>query len=1198
MASKLDKSKLGVDKDIFSMAEIRLVKQDAPIIDFINQVILEDNKDEISVVKHHEGDVTNRPYFVVYNPILHAKMAYYMTSSIPEDRMKLENKIWGHHYIKTPDYIYHYLDNSSIRGKVSEEKLHLIDKDRFLFVTEDSMMDIESRATRAEDIVMSMYAHFNNAFKIEDVVKKDLRPEQFEKIVRQGKKERWVYNRKPQNPVVYSPTAMYLLLYVNAMSRFANKKFAATPELLQSRCDTLLSAIDALGAYLIQDDKLKKLQQEDELTYKVFKNARYYNGITASTLKSMQLADGAEENYYKNICGHPYVYEKLPIEERIKVELNRQRVKDNKKRAQITAKVLKLFKEEDSLKKKLSGAASKAIEDLNQNPREKLNLSAYEMDYSLLDAIKKVTNSSEHYNFVKEAAIEYYNLLKENFITEVARRKQASSLVKEREEQKEQAQEYERIANEYALAELTNQINTRFLGTFDGIYKQYVQGHLLVDDKTLKEFETLLTPTKPLTKSMMPVSLGANLHQKLNGDLVAMNAFSERIQAAYYGLKDAQEHLGSLLETKEGKLAEHLLTDVVNQQIKVRLRCTGLSEREKQKQTMQAVKDMLDPKQNPFAIEYTSVTLDYESLEGDLLATMQDIATYKAELKGMSNIKANRQKLISALEVINDPITIQNYMQSLTLVKSFNQEEFTKNGGVKPLPLQEIANKLDSFVGEISKGNLTNKDYIRIENEIYAILAKMNNFIQDTSNQIKEKGKLDEALKAYDALRIKNKAKIKEQLKVAEEEFLGKTKEELLEFTTNEEITDDATIVINGRTPKDKREMTGAVYKEANQKFYNINQSLLDISNYSKPQDTLRLTEEMYDKCFPTINVLESAISKKLAKVTNAKEANKILKQETDKLSKAKEDIKYFLQSVAYDEYMIILNNASAVINAQNVWNSTISTLSSHNEYSQGLVIPKDDEEREFFEDQVKFLEEGTLVLQEEVGRHIKEFIDIMYNCTQEIVDNMDYRTDFDETIETQLRRHYTQKGRRIMMAAVPSSIVGDRGIGNVLYELADAKAKHVAFFNEILAGEGTDSADHTKAKRYTIDRVSKYCEQRLCEKYSNMIEEDGCNLESLRAFAARGQEEYEFVTRSNGFKNMMGIFLDSIRENPSHLPKSVEKKGKILAKELIADIAKIKKMKRDGKLNESVGIEDESITELIEECYRFSTDPSSLFEF
>lgn len=1214
----LDKSKLGVEKDVFKKTEIRFIEESSPLVGFINSVILEDNRDNIKVIK--DGN-NNRPYLVLYNPILHAKIAYYMTSSVTNPQKRIENKIWGHHYIKTPDMIYNYLENSSLKGKVDRDKLHVIDKDRFLFVTDDSMKDVESRAVRAEDINISMFAHYNNAAEINEFIKQDLNPEQFAKIVLQGKKERWVYNRKIQNPVIYSPTAMYLLLYLNGMNQYQNRKLRATPELLEVRKKTVLEVIDGISEYIRQDEKLKKLQKESSLTYKVYKSARYYNTLPERTFKGMEALDNLDVSYfgamfvteedlkeYANICGHPQVNQKLHIEERIELELDRFKVKDKKQRECIKAQILELLSEEAKLQKKLSKTAGFVIEDLNRNPRENLDLSSYPLDPELLPSLKEIALNKESMEQVKEFATVYYDNLSIRFINEVNERNLKKRNIQAIKEEKEQTAEYERLANEYALFELSTIINKKYFGSFDSTFRQFEQGYLIPKPQDMKEFESLVDEIRVGADD--GIVIGTKLYDKLRADLIAINKFNDRIKSSLFGLKSEIEKLDSILETKEGKLASELFSSIETINAKTKVRCAGKAEGEKLAETKKAVKDLLNLELNPASIQYTSISLDEGSTERELLATIQAIANYKAELRGFYNIKSNKMKLISALKEINSGDVIASYTQTVNLVRSLDASYLDRPDVVKPRAIADMSRDVDELVRQITSGKLTNNGYIKLEEQIYSHLTHMKNFILSTNGRIKEKENLDKALSEYAELIKGAREQILTLLNEGKEEYLGELREDLEDYFEKEKAKyNQESVELYDEKGRVKRIVSGEEFKAGSVSYNERAKEFLDIERYLKPAKDEELAYKLFDKIFPSKEVIMAEIDRKLSKCNSPREANKLLKAEIEKIGLVDGMLTTFMQTTLPDIYVFSINSAKDVYNNKITWQEQLESFRFPEIKRENFDIDED-----VFNQNVLALEatyQEIDLLKEETDNEFRAYQQAFYKAVEEIIDKMPYRTDLKTAIDAMLRSSYGQKGKIEVMAPMPSAIIGDNGITEKMGAYIHTKIKLINAFDDVLQDikniteyhlsqndnksfvEIIDelpirSPEYKRVKTQVLDRIVKVMND-VSDSYWGEDEEESSILESLRLFALRGEDEKNFLIQKNGltktFKTyQLGVkkgILGRVVNNPS-----IREITHRLTVDVLNEIPKLKTMIREGNMDISCGVEDEVVTEMLERFY------------
>ena len=353
---KIDKSRLGVDDRKLNNTSVEFIREDSPMVSVFNDHIVEGVTEEIQVVKETNGH--HRPFLVLEVPELHAKVALYMTTSVSKNRMEMDNSMRGYHYFEAPFGLVNYISRSAITGYLDEGKVSVIDKYKYIFLTEDSFVERDSKAKDIEDFNIGMGLHARNAGRVEDLISRDLATKDFVKSVDSGAPELWAYRRKTHEPIIYNPSASYLILALNALEQYKNPKKNLSAEQLETMGEVAGEVADAYIRYLNYDKKLQNIELGNHELYAIYERIRLYQNLlpertvenildvrmyyTDETLeedleavradksltpkqKEQKISDLTEKYSYRNIYGDP-IRDVETMDERIDLECKRARV--------------------------------------------------------------------------------------------------------------------------------------------------------------------------------------------------------------------------------------------------------------------------------------------------------------------------------------------------------------------------------------------------------------------------------------------------------------------------------------------------------------------------------------------------------------------------------------------------------------------------------------------------------------------------------------------------------------------------------------------------------------------------------------------------------------------------------------------------------------------------------------------------------
>lgn len=1181
MAKQLQYNKMGVNESDLKNASIRFIIDGSPVHKLANEFMLEDSKDDIRVVKDDKAG-TLRPYLVLYNKLLHANTAMYMSSSLPISRIESENRVWGHHLVLTPKMLYNYIGVSALSGFLQDKsKISVIDKDKFLFVTDDSLVPLEQRAKGAGELEVGLMAHYTNLNKICSSLQKDLPPEHVEGVVKQGGSQRWHYRINEKNPILFNPASMYLALFVNASRGFTNYGLKLTPFELEERKRVTMLSIDALNAYGDFHRELEKLQNEDCLLYEVYKKARYYSHlITKTTYKKMEEEDKKSENgesgAWHSIAGHPIGgYTSGKIEDKILETMHVLSYKGKNQKKKIEY-LLSLYEKEQEVNKMLSSCVNAVIENVNMSVRENINLSSFPFD---LEAFYKMLTFKEEAK--KETIYQYETLIKE--FEQAFLRLRAKEMKRLAEfKKKELDKQNEILANAYAMERLKEDTEKSFLPTFFGAYKQYYNGTLLPSKEELDGFIGLTKLAAQQGNGETKIELGAELKEKLVSDFKAIKEHSGRIESSAKALKLLTEKLEGSQTEEDIVLLNAYLGELLN---KVNKEQISASKKGKKVDIKEILAEILNLDANPDAIKYASVEFDLGTLEREFLADIQTVVNLKADLRAYKTLIEARVNLLSALNALNDPELISAYTETIVLsqVASAN---YLKEHNLKPLKsMEEIDKILSQVKKELSSPKLSVKDFIKLNDTITGIKAEMEASIAGYSMLREERRRLVNALIKYELIKEKGKAKINEALEEVYETIKGELKKHITLGGDEEFLSADSFSVVSKRGTE-IYSITKEQADKTSEDFIEYNKECLDASNFSSLEKNKALFEGFFDKTFPGLDVLLSEMEKKAISSGDPKKASAIFKEMTSVVESQKKEMASFLStggSLILTALAINQENLMTVNNFDLLIGRMCEDLNAHL-HSQYETFGEETEGEE--EAVAMALKEGEKSLKKKARDDFYEYIDNLYISAEEILKNLPERTDLSLPYKDFLRTRTQGKTKIKNNAPMPQSVFGSHGIIESMEEVVFKKRNHVELLTDLVIGtEERNDNMYQNVLRFTAGYLKTFTDKARAEILTKQ-EEDAVAVisESIRKFALQSVENERFVTNKNCLEYLINMLnLKGMKFVP------------VKQKDSVADLSgcfrraiyEVRKVLKSDKRNMPVGETDESILSELKELRR-----------
>lgn len=1160
---------MGVSESTFKNTSIRFIREGSPIDTFVNGVVLEDKKDNIQMVKEQKG--TFRPYLVIYNKLLHAKTAMYMTSSLPESRIEAENHIWGHHLVKTPQKLYNYIDVSALKGGLSDKsRISVIDRDRFLFITDDSLVELTSRAVGAEDLLLSKTSHYTNIDKIASALEKDFPPEYTEGIVRQGATQRWTYLLKDAQPVLYNPSINYLALYINAGLKFNNNGYKLTPEELALRQKTMLSAIKAYNQYAEHLEKLERLNQTDPRLYSAYKNAKYYTYlITDRTYNKMWEADHAKNGEgWKYLVGKPRgQYGKMSFEDRLIETMEREKI-SGKTATKKKEALLELLEEEKRVQKSLSKAVNSVIEDVNRVKRENIDLSSYVFEP---ESVYKVTKNIEQ---AKTEIEKKYAKLALEFENEFQKRSAKIKERKAKETLKASEQEYQALANEYALLELKKSLERIYFGLFSNSYKQFAQDTLIPKEATILEFKKLVLSPDEIksfneAEGKENLLIGNSLNKKIDRDLGALALLSQRAEASIIGLEEAVQDIKQLSKTEEVTLLNELFMLLYQEMQKRQISASTKGEKVNPKQVL---KELLNLEENPQVVKYLGVDLTIGSNEREFLSSLQTIVNFKADLRALCAIKETREEIKEKLLMVNSPDLTTKYAETLEIINSLDKDYFKQNNLKRPKEIAEISNEVDALKELLTSKKATRKDYEKVTGKLDEIIKEMEAMANGYQEQRKQKAYYEGALIAYDYIKDSTIKKLPKMLDGVYLKVIDhlKNSSNVLE---QEEFMEADRVIMRDKKGNEMFNLTREQIQQGEKNFTKANQNCFDVNNFSDPQKTQELIEAVYNKCFPDTKVLTEFVQSRVKKAKSPKQAAEIYKSHATMIRTLKQDFDGFMEKTMQTVYnalcmnqenLVLLNNFDLMIG---IMGADLRSFMDEQYLESGEDV---DGEQEVV---TKALHQGERDLKLKAKSDFKDYTQNVYNNLTEVVNSLPPRSDLNIPIQDYLRTRRPGKLRTINNAIMPQSILGGNGLEESMQAVLAQKRNHTLILSELVTGQEVHSDSVYQnvlsctagfIKSYT-DKAREEVDKKFKQNYKqNMIE-------TIRLFALENSANENFLNKKNYLPRLMEIYTGTTKNKRSGSVDKFTKGFAQAVKETVDILNSDQRMVKQGEYDETI---------------------------
>lgn len=1198
MERKIDKSRLGVDPEVLKRASIQFVQTDIPQIDHMNSYVMEGFDNTFKTI--HEDTNTYRPFLIIENKELHCLMAIYMTTSISRERMEVDNRIRGEHLYETPFGLANYLSNSAIKGTVAGEKISVIDRDRVIFLTEDALINMD-RAKDIDEFEISLYRHAQNARSIEDLLKKDLASQNFTQMVKNAKPELWTFRKGAGRPIIYHPTANYLSLFINNFFSFTNSKYELNVDELTKLSEVSKTAVMAYYNHIKFIEKLKQLQVGNEAMFEALQNTRYYNNmITPSTYKEMEknyarefISNGSVngfESYYpnqwRNIYGDAGTFKKIPLDDRIRYEMERCYKKWNRPLSKediafAESKFKELMQEETQVNNALGKASDSVIKfmaDVNSSFR--FNLSSVPYNTNFWQDYFRLCDNLEYEgqleNLVQARANKLINIHKKH--------DELKKNVKYLEQLKEALAKQQAIEEQAYLEkcrkELYKVIKNRYYPLYLKPYKVYKQGKLLpVTSTEIDNYSKLLSGAGTEPKKLV---LGNSLYNALAHENENLKSLTDLVEYGRNTLLTSEKHLTELIGHEKSKKLMGLMDKIFDVDEQVVRNSKGKSAREISAQSLVALKDMVYSLSDSELKSLAEDDFDFGRRNEAMLCYMQDIFNSRSQLRGLSAVKNNRNNIMSAIEKLNDNELLNSYKESVEVVESLAN-------GKTQLPVGVVAPSIDALNQEIEKiqkslnQNCSQSQYDAVIKFLNSKQSEMKRFCDWSKELVQKRDSLQNKLLSYEEARQNTRNRIRVNMKNAVQEAINNEKEAVMvPFTIYSKHSDGRYYVgpeelrldENGYTKKELGEKFMQQFDYRDNKFYRKNDpdyiygiTFKDLSNvinslyeehedgklykrgrqkgYSESEfkETIDDTMGLYKDCLDRHKIVDLDKDLDIAldlydKTFPPKE--QIYENIQKRISQCKTvqeastrygEIEQQLDKLLSERPFFMSNLIEEYVSIATKNTELIQSAIEWRELSDKIAESAYNELTEDIKASKKYsvqieagVSEAVDILCDNIVDQVSEYRNCVRARTAEIVDALEPRVLGTPEIQTYLTKSVL-KAQRQMSADMPKAIMGANGVSEMVSNVADEKLIHVGILDKMLHGNADDVSKVDCEK--ISNTVSKAIDVLLTDKYIQAKKTDiECmKLELLEGLRRVGLEDPTFINDPNALEKMMRHF-------------------------------------------------------------------------
>lgn len=1131
---RIDVSRLGGNAVKLKGTSIEFIEEDSKMLGVINNHIVEGNGNVIQVRKEESGNY--RPFLVMENDVLHARLAVYMSLSFDEERMRVDNAIRGEHIFKTPYALASYIGSSTIKGTHDKNKISIIDRDRFLFFNEDSFVDMQSRAKEKDEFAISLSRHARNIQNIDELLSKDLREYNFVNTILDGRADLWTFKRGQGAPIIYNPTAMYLQLFINASVGYKNEKFNLSPRSLRIMSVATRSAIKAYSDYLEFFTAMQKLEIEFPELYKALQNVRYYhNMITPSVYKAME--HNAQKFTFRkyewrHIYGEPVEYKKIDLEERIKIELGRQKlsVKSNK----LTERIMEFIKWENALQPKLAESADNIIFILSEiNDEERIMLTDFPYQERFWnDFYEKCLSKDYVQELCADVKGRYLQL-------EHYHEQQLEKLKAERKTNRRTAKEVERQKEEIKASlqkrtkELIRILDEHHFELYGRAFNQYKEGKLLpLSQDELAKFRTL---TQPTDTQNMNFELGQGIVERLNAELRAMESMASMVEASVNLALTAQNRIAELEKTPGAEKLIELMGQIVSAEQRITKQNKGLIAKQRRPLVKKAIVELVQNMDEEELMEYLDPDFDYGRRDEEILTSIQDIYQTRSTLKAYLALKQNKLAVIDAIAELNSPELISQFGSATEAIG-----ELSASGA--NLPILIMTQSYDSIKTELAEIN-ARLDTKKMQPQDYQYLI---NTIQEKINKIKEfsdyaKKLIDARKSFYLLLEDYSKAieAIDKDLEIVMDDIIEtkvKEVEERLSDPSNIGYEKDGNSwVQKSDDGKLLDRLTQEQLDDALSKYVEANKGCIDPEIFTDIKRDKQILERATGLVFPKKEMFVNEIKHSVATATGIKDAVKRYENGEKQIKKLIEEISYY-KSIVKAEYDNFIDCAQDVEESKGAWLSMFKMMRR----CVAMYNEEDFDDNEACEFMNGAIVKSLDLVEEQVERDCEIYRDKIRDRMEEIIDAMEPRTSAissEAYLSKSVIKNLTWNG-----VPMPRALIGNNGVSCTIESVAYSKRKSCNLLSMFLRNlnseirlEDVAEEESTEEKFDTVDlkpaeyRMVEGCTTGLARRFFDeiLIEENKRIasevklqiLESARVFGLRGNAEKIFIMSKDGLE-------------------------------------------------------------------------------
>ena len=1148
--AKIDKKRLGVDASNFDRASIEFLRADSPIVDAINTRVMEGLNSNFKVIKDDNGH--NRPFLVIEYPELYASVAMYMTSSIDEERMAIDNSIRGEHLFRAPFGLYNYISRSSIRGRVESGKMSVIDRSRFLFITADSFVESESRAVDIEDLNAGINTHYNNAHNVSELITLDLAGSNFTDSVRSGKPELWVYKRTERQPIMFNPSAMYLSLAINALERFENRKLHVTPENLASMGELAGDITFAYAEYLRYNDMIRELEEKDPEVYNIFESVRYYASLTKTTFNKIQEnKEYAEENglkKYKYIYGDPVYDPTKPIDKRISFEINRAitqgTLTGKRSRKAIAEQIAKLIKTEKQVSQTLGSACEDVIKVFGKVAEDqRINLSNYAYSKNFWVDFYDHYTDDNYIGSLMDGFKKKYQAIANHYTKKIQDRKHATEQKKIAEKMHEiRLSEAEKVRQE-RISALKKVLENHYMDLYRPMVREYVDGKLLPCAKTVGAMvEDLCTPIQIDTGDYI---IGKKLADKIIADLQNNPKLAGPFRTRGQMVFDAEKKIGELSKSPEQTQMLELVARVVQAEQKY----IRTSQKKLDKQaTRKIIAEVVDGLSESELATYIDPKFEFGNNHDEILQCMQDVYSLRNTINSFAQLKQKKMDVLDALAEINDMDTLVAYHMTYEVLGELHKGGAVLPNGQKPQTVEEMVTEFEQIAGSLDPQKpLPSKEIIE---NISQKMANMNALTNDTQELIEARTEYLKRLGEYEKVRA-NHAK---QVEVIAEEVADEKHAERVRTLTELEGAGFSEVEpgVWVEYGKGDCEIWRGPKKEAEKILKDYTDKIpqcLNRANYLDLEADKAVILEVHDACYPDDKKLLSATRAKVAQTRTMKDAIKVYKKACANLDKLTSDMDEF-DDMVRGEFGFVVEAFGDIQENLAKWQYLFTGLGESlyrkRKDAQDIGEPWRRMIAEAYRESAKDLCDRS---QSDFDRYRA----VLRERTRKIANGYQPRTDEVYSLMTFLSKS-SVKSQTFDKVALPKSVMSENdGVAISIYNVGKLKSN---ITDMLTVSSGFDPTNYSDRDMYMGHKVSdlkanrntimRYLTDIMDVKMQQIqrIELDGekkAVVESARYFATLGEEERALVfDEKDGLEHFLRDLIKRYGDKGGRIESSV----------------------------------------------------------